>query len=107
MFLIISLNIWLTNGLPIVDYDDGNQVYSCQHTMKFKQIFQLLNQQPCVQIIQKENQRIMKRNTDAGNVDIHAMQTTINDQRTMINYLINNSMNATFYPLHQLQKFIK
>ncbi|CAF4766413.1 unnamed protein product [Rotaria sp. Silwood2] len=38
----------------------------------------------------------MKRQVDAGSVDVHALQTTINDHRTMINYLINNSINATF-----------
>ncbi|CAF1506335.1 unnamed protein product [Adineta steineri] len=65
--------------------------------MTLKQIVILLTKQPCAQIIEKEDQRqVNKRNTDAGNVDIHALQTTINDHRTMINYLINNSINATY-----------
>ncbi|CAF1306788.1 unnamed protein product [Rotaria sordida] len=38
----------------------------------------------------------MKRQVDAGSVDIKALQTIINDHRTMINYLVNNSINATF-----------
>ncbi len=47
-------------------------------------------------IIGQENRHLIKRNTDAGTMDIHALQTKINDHRTMINYLINNSINATF-----------
>ncbi|CAF1516289.1 unnamed protein product [Adineta steineri] len=83
--------------MPIVNYTDEHQTLSCQRTMTLKQIVILLTKQPCAQIIEKEDQRqVNKRNTDAGNVDIHALQTTINDHRTMINYLINNSINATY-----------
>ena len=108
LFVIILLNIWLINGMSVGYQKAGNQMeddtinfhhqtLSCQRTMTLKQILILLKQQPCAQIIEKqENRQRKKRNTDAGNVDIHALQTTINDHRTMINYLINNSINATF-----------
>lgn len=70
------------------------------HTATLKHFIQLLQQQPCVQIIEEtiiKNRSIRKRNTDAsGNIDVYALQTTINDHRTMINYLINNSINATY-----------
>jgi hypothetical protein len=36
-----------------------------------------------------------KRQLHAGSVDINALQTTINNHRTMINYLINNTINTT------------
>jgi hypothetical protein len=36
-----------------------------------------------------------KRHGHAGSVDINALQTTINDHRTMINYSINNTINTT------------
>jgi short subunit dehydrogenase-like uncharacterized protein len=36
-----------------------------------------------------------KRQVHAGSVDINALQTTINDHRSMINYLINNTINTT------------
>ncbi len=55
MFFIISLNIWLENGLATVNYDHGNQTAPCHNKMAIMQIVQLINQQPCAQIIQKEN----------------------------------------------------
>jgi len=74
-----------------------NQTSStCRDTVSLQQIIQFLKEQPCVKIIEQNGHQIVKRNTDAGNMDIHALQTTINDHRTMINYLINNSINASF-----------
>ncbi|CAF1665257.1 unnamed protein product, partial [Rotaria magnacalcarata] len=52
---------------------------------------------PCAFIENEiEKNRRIRRDSNAGNLDIHALQTTINDHRTMIYYLINNSMNATY-----------
>jgi hypothetical protein len=44
-----------------------------------------------VSIDEASNQRHSKRDVDAGKIDVHALQTTVNDHRTMI----NNSINAT------------
>ncbi|CAF2066630.1 unnamed protein product, partial [Rotaria magnacalcarata] len=52
----------------------------------------LLKRYPCAFIENEiEQNRRTRRDSNAGNLDIHALQTTINDHRTMINYLINNS----------------
>ena len=95
MYLLVSFNIWLTYGESSaeVQHDTNQTVHLCQHTMTLQQIIQLLKQQPCA-IIEKQNHQIKKRDTNAGSVDIHALQTTVNDHRTMINYLINNSITA-------------
>jgi hypothetical protein len=66
----------------------------CSHSMTLAQIIHLLQQQPCAIIETMSNQRD-KRQVHAGSVDINALQTTINDHRTMINYLINNTINTT------------
>ncbi|CAF2048211.1 unnamed protein product, partial [Rotaria magnacalcarata] len=65
--------------------------------MSLQEIMNLLKRYPCAFIENEieKNLRI-RRDSNAGNLDIHALQTTINDHRTMINYLINNSMNATY-----------
>ncbi len=62
------MNIWLENGLATVNYDHGNQTAPCHNKMAIMQIVQLINQQPCAQIIQKENYWIMKCNTNVGNM---------------------------------------
>jgi hypothetical protein len=36
-----------------------------------------------------------RRQIDSGNLDIKAIQTTVNDNRNMIQYLFNNSINQT------------
>lgn len=83
-------------------YSDGqhlissNQTNLCRRTMTLQQILELLKHHSCHSILLQVNQHVHKRNTDAGNLDVHALQTTINDHRTMINYLINNSINATY-----------
>jgi hypothetical protein len=92
--LVLTWNIYFTNGMKSLEYNQTSS--SCGYTVSLQQIMQLLKEQPCVKIIEQDGHRIVKRNTDAGNVDIHALQTTINDHRTMINYLINNSINASF-----------
>lgn len=89
LIIIMFLNIH-TEGQHLIS---NNQ---CNRTMTLKQILELLNQHPCHSILLQVNQHVHKRNTDAGNLNVHALQTTINDHRTMINYLINNSINATF-----------
>jgi len=43
----------------------------------------------------KNNSNRRSREVTQGNIDVHALQTTIHNQQTMINYLFNNSINAT------------
>jgi len=87
-------------------------IMQCQRSMTLAQIRSLLAQSPCAMIEKKINDEFLvfffnettsegqktriKRDTVAAGVDIHALQTTINDHRTMINYLINNTVNATY-----------
>ncbi|UJR29609.1 hypothetical protein I4U23_017157 [Adineta vaga] len=95
MISIHYIGLCLIMGL--VNCQLTSQVFTCSHTMTLQQIIILLKQTPCVPIFENiTHQHRQKRNTDAGNLNIHALQTTINDHRTMINYLINNSINATF-----------
>ncbi|CAF5229127.1 unnamed protein product, partial [Rotaria magnacalcarata] len=63
-----------------------------QRQMSLQEIMNLLKRYPCAFIENEiEQNRRTRRDSNAGNLDIHALQTTINDHRTMINYLINNS----------------
>ena len=95
LYLLASFGFPLTNALST--NDDHNQTDLCQRSMTLERIIELLKQQPCFIIEQPLSNGIRtKRDTNGGNFDIHAIQTTINDHRTMINYLVNNSINATF-----------
>ncbi|UJR19918.1 hypothetical protein I4U23_023050 [Adineta vaga] len=73
-----------------------NQAYSCSRTMTLQEIIIILKQTPCASIFRNITQHRQKPSSDAGNLDIHALQTTINDHHKIINYLINNSISATF-----------
>jgi hypothetical protein len=68
--------------------------------MAYTQIVALLSRSPCASIEKQNetdvNKNCIKRDVTAGSIDIHALQTTFNDHRTMIEYLINNAINATF-----------
>ena len=63
------------------------QASPCHRSMNLSQVVELLQQR----------NRIGKRDThNTGTVDIHALQTTVNDHHTLINYIINNSLNTSF-----------
>ncbi len=96
LFIILLCLNSSAEDIVIKDHHNNLSSNFCHRTITLKQILQLLNAQPCQSIFLQVHQRIHKRNPDAGNLDIHALQTTINDHRTMINYLINNSINATY-----------
>ena len=94
LYLVGSFSFYLANASAI---DEKNQTTLCQqHLMTLKEIMALLKQQPCILIEKQFTNSIRKRDVNNGNLDIHAIQTTINDHRTMINYLVNNSINATY-----------
>ena len=68
----------------------------CHRPVTQSQVVELLQQQPCV-LKSKQPIRVGKRDVhNTGTVDIHALQTTVNDHHTLINYIINNSLNTSF-----------
>ncbi|CAF5107995.1 unnamed protein product, partial [Rotaria sp. Silwood1] len=74
----------------------NNETDQCHREMTLQEIKILLKLHPCVNLGKSFATGRMKRQLDAGRVDVYALQTTVNDHRTMINYLINNSINATY-----------
>lgn len=106
MFLIIiifSTSIWWsTNGLPVHNYNNllkiNNETSTnetCYHRMTYNEIIVSLNKTPCVVLIDQSTEHREKRDTTSGNVDVYALQSTINNHRSMINYLTNNTVNFT------------
>lgn len=105
-WILLASIVTLGLSIPVVDPEITvvhHATFTCAentNTETLEHLIQFLQQQPCVQIVEMmntKNHSKMKRNTDAsGNIDVYALQTTINDHRTMINYLINNSINATY-----------
>lgn len=71
----------------------------CHSNITYPQILVLLSKTRCLSIqitneIQNNNNR-SKRTVDGGSIDIKALQATINDNRIMIEYLFNNTINQT------------
>lgn len=75
----------------------------CEQTLTYKQILQILEQNACASFAM---QRVRRDGSDdqtvASTNNIYALQSTINDHRTMIDdhrkmihYLINNTVNVT------------
>ncbi|CAF3329348.1 unnamed protein product [Rotaria socialis] len=77
----------------------NNEINQCQQRqMTYEQIKAILEQHPCIGFeneSENNSNRRMKRWGDTSN-KINAIHGTINEHRTMINYLINNTVNATF-----------
>ncbi|CAF3770392.1 unnamed protein product, partial [Rotaria sp. Silwood1] len=73
-----------------------NKTQECRRQMSFQQMKDLLKQHPCAfeNSIGIYHSRI-RRDVDPNTIDIKAIHATVNDHRTMINYLINNSVNTT------------
>ncbi|CAF0796223.1 unnamed protein product [Adineta steineri] len=90
---MIVLNICSTNETPTERND--NQIDHCRPTMTLDEAIRLLREQPCL-FLGKQNGSRVKRDQTAGKIDIKALQATVNDHRSMINVMMNNSMNATF-----------
>jgi hypothetical protein len=65
--------------------------------MTYTQIVALLSKSRCLSL--EKNVEIdhnhQKRDATAGTLDIYALERTVNENRNIIQYLINNSINAT------------
>ncbi len=71
----------------------------CPRFITYNQVAALLARSTCPSIeksnkIDNINDRT-RRQIDSGNLDIKAIQTTVNDNRNMIQYLFNNTINQT------------
>ena len=72
-----------------------NEISRCPYNMTWSEIMALLQQKPCV-IIETHEHSIGKRDIITNDhIDMKALQATINDHRTIINYLVNNTVNTT------------
>ena len=90
--------------VPLFDFyknnnDQSSINKSCQHSITYTQMIILLSRNIC-QLHEtsndtNDNNARTKRDVDAGNTDIKALQSTINDHRVMIEYLFNSSINET------------
>ncbi len=72
---------------------------NCRSFITYNQVAALLARNTCPAFqnsnkINNNNDRT-RRQIDSGNLDIKAIQTTVNDHRNMIQYLFNNSINQT------------
>ena len=68
----------------------------CHRPINQSQVLELLQQQPCARN-SKQPSRFSKRDVHtSGTIDIHALQTTVNDHHTLINNIVNNSLNTSF-----------
>ena len=106
-YLLLSTCNCLQSHALSVDFDNNTSTNTnnrsvtnepCHRTLRYPEIVQLLSRSTCLQIAKKtegDNNNRTKRYVTAGNIDVHALQTTINNQQTMINYLFNNSINTT------------
>jgi hypothetical protein len=100
--ILFSSFIWCSSNSSLIEFNDaakrvlfnirnannqlGNQ--QCQRSMTLDQIILLLLQRPCV---------IIAKNIKGTNrTDIRTLQATINEHRSMLNYLINNCVNSNY-----------
>lgn len=78
----------------------------CQHSMTYDEIRELLAHNPCAFDMNDANSDLKHRtkrdDNHASTSNVYALQSTINDHRTimndhrtMINYLMNNTVNST------------
>ncbi|CAF0804258.1 unnamed protein product [Rotaria sordida] len=103
-YLAVHLCDALQSGGLLFDFNDNTHDQSsikeyCETFITYNQVVTLLSRNTCASIEnskknKNKNDRI-GRQIDAGNFDIKALQTTVNDHRTMIEYLFNNTINET------------
>ncbi|CAF4782199.1 unnamed protein product, partial [Rotaria sp. Silwood2] len=82
----------------LVEYNvTENQTNLCENHMTFDEMKKLLKEHSCLfmEIESASIGRRHKRWGDSTNNKINAIHATINEQRNMINFLFNNSINAT------------
>jgi hypothetical protein len=88
-----------SHAIPAVDIERLERLErhssQCHRSINQSQVIELLERQPCARN-SKQTSRVGKRNVIAsGTVDIHALQTTVNDHHTLINNIVNNSLNTS------------
>ena len=91
------------NEIQIVDeyrHGQSSNTEYCRTNITYTGIMKILEKNACQSKIKQDTISDRKnrnpRDVNAGNTDIHAIQTTVNDHRVMIEYLVNNSINQTF-----------
>lgn len=87
----------------------------CQRSLTYEEVQDLLAHSPCAMDVHEENGTRVKRdqNSDSSS-HVFALQATMNDHRTiiddhrtMINYLMNNSVNVTQLSQHFAEQHSK
>lgn len=96
--VVVIISIMIIQTLTLTP----NTTSSCRSQITWMEMNEILKLHPCV-LLQRELSSVHRQRRehrrpeiDGGQIDIKALQTTINDHRTMINYLVNNSINATY-----------
>ncbi|CAF1444054.1 unnamed protein product [Rotaria sordida] len=96
----IGLCLILSSIYGITANISANRTDGCEHQITLQRIKSLLKQYSCVNIKKESDYHRMIPNIYAFSVDMKVLQTIITDHRTLISYLINylhnNSVNATF-----------
>ena len=83
------------SDLSTMKQELGQPSNDCHRQLTLLEIMILLQQKACPSA-GHGNHRMRKRNDDTNNIDIRALQATIVNHNNMINYLINNTVNATY-----------
>ncbi|CAF2761120.1 unnamed protein product [Rotaria sp. Silwood2] len=79
-----------------ISNESDNEINHFQSQIRFEEINKLFEQYPYT-IISKENyNQRMQSDTNALNIDLHVLQTLINDYHTMMDELFQNSINTTY-----------
>ena len=99
------LGIQLYNSLEpddqLLDFQNNinNPLNQCSTFITYNQVAALLARKTCPSVRNSKQIKIIhhrkSRQIDSGNLDIKAIQTTVNDHLSMIQYLFNNSINQT------------
>lgn len=96
--VVVIISIMIIQTLTLTP----NITSSCRSQITWMEMNEILKLHPCVLLqrellpVQRQRREHRRPEIDGGQIDIKALQTTINDHRTMINYLVNNSINATY-----------
>lgn len=108
--LVFNQNLSMTHadhlGVNHTDITVNQTNQSCLRSLTYEQIKLMLEQHPCISAEDfyvhndKSRSRRFKRwfgsSSGGGDNQINALSNIINDHRTMINYIMNTSVNATF-----------
>lgn len=108
-FLSIHLSNSLEPNDQLLDFQNNihNPIKHCSTFITYNQVAALLAKNTCPSVRNSEKIKTIhhrkSRQIDSGNLDIKAIQTTVNDHRSMIQYLFNNTINQTIL-MQQLYK---